>query len=136
MDKKQKKLTCLNTFKKSRASSTKEVIIIAGYKHPCRYCNEFIEPESNTCPHCSKVNPLRSLRCPRCKHPVRKSWSRCSDCNLELVVTCPHCRQESFFGDYCDHCDERLMVICKAPDCGEQQPPLEDNCIKCKQPLT
>ncbi|MDD5146896.1 MAG: DUF5684 domain-containing protein, partial [Candidatus Pacebacteria bacterium] len=29
-----------------------------GYKHPCKYCEKLIPPNSVACPYCEKVNPL------------------------------------------------------------------------------
>lgn len=108
---------------------------MVGYKHPCRYCNEFIPPDSNYCPVCNKVNPLGQLRCPKCKSPVRKSWSSCSHCGLSLSITCPNCGGNTFFGDYCGNCEERLLVTCPNSKCNTVQPPISKVCIKCGQPL-
>ena len=106
-----------------------------GYKHPCNYCNELIETDSNVCPMCGKVNPLGPLRCPRCRNPIEKAFKKCSQCGLVLEVACPACAKISFFGDYCDHCAGRLTVICPNPKCKAEQPPLGDKCIKCNKPL-
>lgn len=103
------------------------------YKQPCRYCDQLVPPDSNVCPFCGKVNPLGSLRCPKCRTPVRKSYTVCSSCGQSLRVICPHCGEETFFGDYCEHCDTRLLVKC--PKCEEEQPPLDETCIKCGEKL-
>jgi predicted amidophosphoribosyltransferase len=104
-----------------------------GYKHPCRYCDELIDADSNVCPACGKVNPLGPPRCPKCHNPIQKGWVRCSDCGLTLRTACPHCGQETFFGDYCDQCGEQLVVVCKR--CKTTQPPLGPKCAKCGEDL-
>ncbi|HHX87344.1 MAG TPA: hypothetical protein GX693_04085 [Firmicutes bacterium] len=106
-----------------------------GYQHPCRYCDKLIPPDANACPICGKVNPLGPLRCPRCAAPTRKGWVRCSSCGLDLQLKCPACGQNTFFGDYCEHCGHRLAVICPHRKCRTEQPPLGDKCIKCGKPL-
>ncbi|MDD3718965.1 MAG: zinc ribbon domain-containing protein [Actinomycetota bacterium] len=102
-----------------------------GYKQPCRYCGGLISQGSNVCPLCGRVNPLGSPRCPRCRNPVQEGWVACSNCGLGLKITCPHCGRETFFGDYCQECDARLVVVCPHRKCGAEQPPLGDTCIKC-----
>ncbi|RLF38009.1 MAG: hypothetical protein DRN21_05750 [Thermoplasmata archaeon] len=104
-----------------------------GYMHPCRYCNELIPPDSNVCPMCGKVNPLGPLRCPRCRNPVRKNYKVCPSCGLNLEIACPYCGEMTFCGDYCGHCEKRLVVVC--PKCKNEQPPIEGKCIKCGKPL-
>lgn len=108
---------------------------MAGYKQPCRYCDRLIPPESNVCPLCGKVEPLGPLRCPRCRDPVERGWIRCSRCGLSLELLCPHCFESTFFGSYCDRCGRRLVVVCPNRKCGTEQPPLQDVCIRCGQPL-
>jgi ribosomal protein L40E len=108
---------------------------MAGYKQPCRYCSELIAPESNVCPICGRVSPLGSPRCPKCRNPVQEGWVACSHCGLTLKTTCPQCGNETFFGDYCQSCDARLMVVCPHRKCGAEQPPLADTCIKCGKPM-
>ena len=104
-----------------------------GYKHPCKYCGKLIPPDSAACPYCEKVNPLGPFRCPKCHEPIEKDWKVCSKCNLNLRIVCPYCGKVTFFGDHCQDCGARLLVTC--PSCGQEQPPLEDNCIKCDKPL-
>lgn len=86
-----------------------------GYKHPCRYCDKLIPPDSNVCPMCGKVNPLGPLRCPKCRNPIQKNYKSCPNCGLELKTICIHCGEKTFFGDYCEHCDSRLVVVCPNP---------------------
>ncbi len=104
-----------------------------GYMHPCRYCNEIIPPDSNVCPICGKVNPLGPLRCPKCRSPIQKKYKVCPSCGLSLEITCPHCGERTFFGDYCERCGKRLVIIC--PKCKTEQPPIAGKCIKCGKPL-
>ncbi len=100
-----------------------------GYKHPCKYCEKFIPPNSTVCPLCGKANPLGPYRCPKCHEPVEKDWQTCSRCGQNLRIVCPKCGKVTFFGDYCEDCGARLLVTC--PHCGQEQPPLNDKCIKC-----
>lgn len=105
-----------------------------GYKLPCRYCGKVIPPQSNVCPICGKVNPI-FLRCPRCKDLIEKGWVNCPSCGLSLKVTCPKCKAETFFGDYCGKCGSPLTIVCPNPKCRFEQPPIGDKCVKCGKPL-
>lgn len=106
---------------------------VVGYKHPCKYCEKLIPPNSTVCPFCGKVNPLGPYRCPKCHEPIEKEWQVCPNCNQSLRIVCPYCGKITFFGDHCEDCGARLFVKC--PHCGQEQPPLSDNCIKCGKPL-
>ncbi|MGI6448708.1 MAG: double zinc ribbon domain-containing protein [Desulfitobacteriia bacterium] len=106
-----------------------------GYKHPCRYCDQFIPPDSRTCPFCGRTNPLGPLRCPKCKSPIMLGAKNCSSCGLSLQVKCPKCGKITFFGDYCEHCDSRLVVVCPNKKCSLEQPPFSEYCMKCKTKL-
>lgn len=108
-----------------------------GYKHPCRYCNQLIPPDSNVCPLCGKVNPA-APRCPKCRSPVEKGWMggqqpTCSHCGLSLTVACPECSQASFLDDYCEHCGARLIICCQ--HCHAEIPPVGDRCLRCGKAL-
>lgn len=105
-----------------------------GYKLPCRYCGKVIPPQSNVCPICGKANPI-FLRCPRCKDLIEKGWVNCPSCGLSLKVTCPKCKAETFFGDYCEKCGSPLTIVCPNPKCRFEQPPIGDKCVKCGKPL-
>ncbi|MDD5317350.1 MAG: zinc ribbon domain-containing protein, partial [Candidatus ainarchaeum sp.] len=85
---------------------------LLGYKHPCRYCGKLVPQGSKACPFCGKVSPLGPLRCPRCRNPVQKGDKACGACGLGLEIACPYCGKPTFFGDYCDNCGARLMVVC------------------------
>jgi len=106
---------------------------MVGFKKPCKYCNQLVDPDANVCPYCGKVNPTDSARCPKCRAPIEKGQQACQNCGLSLLTTCPSCSKPTFFGDYCVNCGARLMVTC--PKCRTQQPPLGDRCIKCGKPL-
>ena len=108
---------------------------MTGYKHPCRYCDKLIPPDSKVCPLCGKVNPLGPIRCPKCKTPIEKGWKNCPNCGLNLEITCPFCEKNTFFGDYCENCGKRLVVICPNPKCKTEQPPVENKCFKCGSAL-
>lgn len=109
---------------------------MAGYKHPCRYCDKLLPPEANVCPFCGKIRPLGPFRCPKCRSPILKDWKNCDHCGLALEIACPKCKQTVFFGDYCGSCGARLTVLCPKPKCGFEQPPLGDTCVKCGAQLT
>jgi RNA polymerase subunit RPABC4/transcription elongation factor Spt4 len=87
---------------------------VAGYLHPCRYCNALIPPDANACPYCGKKGPLGS-RCPKCRAPIKAGWKVCPRCTLKLEITCPHCGQTTFFSDYCEHCQGELAVPNPSP---------------------
>ena len=108
---------------------------MSGYKHPCRYCGKLVSSGSNVCPYCGKIRPLESLRCPRCREPIDKDYIKCPNCGLDLKIECPHCKKKTFFGDYCEHCDARLVVICPNKKCKAEQPPIGDKCVKCGKSL-
>ena len=105
-----------------------------GYSKFCRYCDELVPPDATVCPSCGKENPTGSLRCPKCRSPIRPGWSRCLTCGLDLEIDCPECGERTFFGDYCEACDARLVVVC--PHCETEQPPVGDTCVECGKPLT
>ena len=102
-----------------------------GYKHPCRYCDKLVPPESKVCPFCGKINPTGSLRCPKCQNPVQKDWVKCGKCGFDLKTTCPKCGKATFFGDYCENCSARLTVVCPNPKCKTEQLPISEKCVKC-----
>ncbi|MBA3044893.1 MAG: hypothetical protein FP824_01620 [Euryarchaeota archaeon] len=106
-----------------------------GYKHPCRYCNGLVENNTSVCPFCGKYNPLGPDRCPKCRNPIEKGMMKCSGCGISLEVQCPNCDESTYFGDHCDKCGERLVVICPRKKCKTEQPPIEGKCIKCGKPL-
>jgi RNA polymerase subunit RPABC4/transcription elongation factor Spt4 len=108
-------------------------IAMLGYKHPCKYCNQLIPPNSNVCPLCGKVNPLGPYRCPKCRAPIEKNWKACSRCGLALEITCPSCKKTTFFGDYCQHCDAPLWTECK--NCHKVQPITNEKCVNCGKKL-
>jgi len=108
---------------------------VPGYKHPCRYCGGLIPADSNMCPLCGKVGPLGPLRCPKCRSPIQQGWTNCSDCGIPLTTECPQCGESTFFGDYCEHCDARLVVVCSNHKCKKEQPPIQETCIECGKSL-
>jgi RNA polymerase subunit RPABC4/transcription elongation factor Spt4 len=106
-----------------------------GFKHPCRYCNHLIPPDSGTCPYCGKVHPLESPRCPKCRSLIETGWLKCATCGASLRVNCPKCGKDTFFGDYCDACQALLVMTCPNTKCKTEQP-IGVKCIKCGKPLT
>ncbi|MFB3895664.1 MAG: zinc ribbon domain-containing protein [bacterium] len=104
-----------------------------GYKHPCKYCDKLVPEDANVCPYCGKKNPVGSFRCPKCRNPIQKDYVACSNCGVSLKINCPNCGKPTFFGEYCDQCNQELVVICKK--CKTVQPPISETCIKCKKPL-
>ncbi|MFA5771543.1 MAG: zinc ribbon domain-containing protein [Thermoplasmata archaeon] len=106
-----------------------------GYKHLCRYCDKLIPPDSNVCPLCGKINPHGELRCPKCRNPIQKDWKKCNHCGLSLEIACIKCGKITFFGDYCEHCNVRLAVVCPNKKCKTEQPPIGEKCLKCGKAL-
>jgi len=100
-----------------------------GYKQPCRYCNEFVDSDSDVCPFCGRYNPVGPLRCPRCRSPIMRTFKVCSSCGQSLQVECPDCGRNTFFGDHCNFCGSRLVIKCE--NCRTEQPPVSDICIDC-----
>lgn len=107
---------------------------MSGYKHPCRYCGQLVQADSQFCPFCSKINP-GGLRCVRCHSPIQDGWKVCSSCGLKLEATCPGCGKTTFLGDYCEHCDARLTIICPNRKCRAEQSIILEKCSKCGKPL-
>lgn len=108
---------------------------MTGYKQPCRYCGGLLSSGSRTCPLCGKVNPLGSQRCPKCRNPIKREWIACSNCGLSLKIDCPQCRKDTFFGDYCDECEARILIVCPNRKCKAEQPPISDKCVQCGKPI-
>jgi len=106
---------------------------MVGYKKPCKYCDQLVDPDANVCPYCGKVGPTDVTRCPKCRAPIEIGQKACQNCGLALLISCPSCAKPTFFGDYCVNCGGRLVVAC--PKCGAQQPPLGEKCAKCGKPL-
>lgn len=106
---------------------------MVGYKKPCKYCDQLVDPDARVCPWCGKINPTHSFRCPRCRAPIQLGQRACMSCGLSLTVGCPSCGQSTFLGDYCERCGAPLLVTC--PKCKTQQAPIGQNCIKCGRPL-
>jgi len=108
---------------------------MTGYKHPCRYCGELVPPDANACPACAKINPCGDFRCHKCRAPVKEGWKACASCGFKLEIKCAKCAGTVFFGDYCAKCGAPLTVVCQHKGCGEEQPPVSENCRKCGQKL-
>jgi RNA polymerase subunit RPABC4/transcription elongation factor Spt4 len=104
-----------------------------GYKHPCRYCNTLVEKDAEFCPACGKAHPTGPVRCQWCKSPIVPGQAVCSNCGMNLQITCPFCGQATFFGDYCDACGQRLVQPC--PHCGSPQALVAQTCEKCRKPM-
>lgn len=102
---------------------------ILGPRQPCKYCGKIISPNSNLCQFCGKVSPLGPLRCPKCRNPVAQTAATCGGCGLAMKIFCIFCGKKTSFGDYCDKCKQRLLVVC--PECQREQPPIGERCIKC-----
>jgi len=109
-------------------------MVMADYKHPCIYCEKFIPADSRICPCCGSGDPF-VRRCPKCRNPVEADYARCPGCGFILRVICPHCGQETFTANQCDHCKGRLTVICPNPKCGYEQYPASNKCVKCNKPF-
>lgn len=108
---------------------------MSGYKKPCRYCGELVEPDSDFCPVCGKEDPSGPARCPDCRAPVQESWKLCNKCGRSLIVKCPKCGKDTFLAMYCRNCNEKLVIVCPDPKCNTEQPVGNDKCIKCGKAL-
>jgi len=106
---------------------------MADYMHPCVYCEELIPSESQICPLCGKSEPLGLLRCASCKAPVEAGSKSCPQCGESLEMACIRCGEQTFVGQYCEHCGGELEVVCG--NCQTRQPLGGKACKVCGKPL-
>jgi RNA polymerase subunit RPABC4/transcription elongation factor Spt4 len=60
------------------------------FKHPCPYCDKFIDRAVAACPYCGVVEPFSPKRCQNCRRIVEDpAWVVCPGCGASLVVPPP-----------------------------------------------
>jgi len=60
------------------------------YKHPCPYCDKFIDRAVAACPYCGQVDPFSPKRCPNCSKIIEDpAWITCPSCGQSLVAPPP-----------------------------------------------
>lgn len=104
------------------------------YKEPCRHCGELLDQDSRFCPKCGSRSPFVDL-CPSCLREISRGDKLCAGCGRALIVSCPHCNQETFVGDTCDHCGKTLLKQCKNKRCNEMQFFQNQKCTACGKKL-
>src|SRR5262245_11794569 len=58
-----------------------------GYKHPCPYCDRYIESSVAACPFCGVTDPFTRGRCPDCRHALEPGWTTCPGCGRAIGAT-------------------------------------------------
>jgi predicted amidophosphoribosyltransferase len=60
------------------------------FKHPCPYCDRFIDRAVSACPFCGQVDPFAPKRCPNCSKIVEDpAWTVCPSCGQSLIAPPP-----------------------------------------------
>jgi RNA polymerase subunit RPABC4/transcription elongation factor Spt4 len=60
------------------------------FKHPCPYCDKFIDRAVRACPYCGQVDPFAPKRCQNCQKIVEDpAWTVCPSCGQSLVAPPP-----------------------------------------------
>ena len=60
------------------------------FKHPCPYCDKFIDRAVSACPFCGQVDPFAPKRCPNCRKIVEDpGWTVCPSCGQSLIAPPP-----------------------------------------------
>jgi predicted amidophosphoribosyltransferase len=60
------------------------------FKHPCPYCDKFIDRAVSTCPFCGQPDPFAPKRCQNCRKIVEDpSWVVCPSCGQSLIAPPP-----------------------------------------------
>jgi predicted amidophosphoribosyltransferase len=55
------------------------------FKHPCPYCEKFIDRAVAACPFCGQADPFAPRRCPNCQKVVEDAaWVICPTCGQSL----------------------------------------------------
>jgi RNA polymerase subunit RPABC4/transcription elongation factor Spt4 len=55
------------------------------FKHPCPYCEKFIDRAVAACPFCGQLDPFAPRRCPNCRKIVEDpAWVICPTCGQSL----------------------------------------------------
>lgn len=60
------------------------------FKHPCPYCDKFIDRAVAACPFCGQVDPFAPKRCQNCRKIVEDpAWVVCPSCGQSLIAPSP-----------------------------------------------
>jgi RNA polymerase subunit RPABC4/transcription elongation factor Spt4 len=60
------------------------------FKHPCPYCDNFIDRAVAACPFCGQVDPFSPKRCQNCRRIIEDpAWVVCPGCGQSLVAPPP-----------------------------------------------
>jgi len=60
------------------------------YKHPCPYCDKFIDRAVSACPFCGQGDPFAPKRCQNCRKIVDDpAWTVCPSCGMSLIAPPP-----------------------------------------------
>ena len=60
------------------------------FKHPCPYCDKFIDRAVAACPYCGQVDPFAPKRCQNCRKIVEDpAWVTCPTCGQSLIAPPP-----------------------------------------------
>jgi len=55
------------------------------FKHPCPYCEKFIDRAVAACPFCGQVDPFSPKRCTTCRRIIEDpAWVVCPGCGQSL----------------------------------------------------
>lgn len=74
-----------------------------------------------------------SIRCVKCGAAVTEQAKFCPACGeqilLDNMMLCPHCKQATPYGKFCQNCGKKLTLIC--PGCGAEVSPQARFCSEC-----
>jgi predicted amidophosphoribosyltransferase len=60
------------------------------FKHPCPYCDKFIDRAVAACPFCGQVDPFAPKRCQNCRKIIEDpAWVTCPSCGQSLIAPPP-----------------------------------------------
>ncbi len=60
------------------------------FKHPCPYCDKFIDRAVAACPFCGQADPFSPKRCQNCQKIVEDpAWTVCPSCGQSLIAPPP-----------------------------------------------
>jgi len=60
------------------------------FKHPCPYCDKFIDRAVAACPFCGQADPFAPKRCQNCRKIVEDpGWLVCPSCGQSLIAPPP-----------------------------------------------
>jgi predicted amidophosphoribosyltransferase len=60
------------------------------FKHPCPYCDKFIDRAVAACPYCGQTDPFAPKRCQNCRKVVEDpAWVTCPTCGQSLIAPPP-----------------------------------------------